>query len=238
MYRELADWWTLLSPVSEYVEEAGLFHEVLRTRAPQAKTLLELGAGGGNNAFHLKAHYQMTLVDLSDDMLRQSRRINGELTHHVGDMRDVRLDERFDAVFIHDAISYMTTREDLLRAMQTARAHLLPGGIAMFVPDETKERYRDSTDCGGVDEGKRGFRYLEWFWDPDPDDEKALADYAFLIRDDDGQTRAVHDRHEHGLFPRQVWLDTVERAGFARAEIVAVEHSDVEGHIEIFVGHT
>lgn len=236
MYDELADCWTLISAVDEYVEEAAIFQRVLLEHASQpVRTILELGSGGGNNAFHLKAHFAMTLVDRSEGMLRQSRRINPELAHHHGDMRDVRLRATFDAVFVHDAISYMTSREDLLHAMTTAFVHCRPGGVALFAPDETKERFEPSTSCGGTDQDGRGVRYLEWNHDPDPDDETCIADYAFLIRQPDGSSRVVHDRHLHGLFPRAVWLDTMRAAGFEpRSGVYA--HSDLPDGYELFVG--
>jgi SAM-dependent methyltransferase len=236
MYDDLADCWTLISAVDEYVEEADLFRRVLLAHTPEPpRTLLELGSGGGNNAFHLKTHFRMTLVDRSDGMLRQSRRINPELRHYLGDMRDVRLDETFDAVFIHDAISYMTSRDDLLRAMRTAFVHCRPGGIALFAPDETLERFEPSTECGGTDRDGRGVRYLEWSHDPDASDECTTTDYVFLIREADGATRVVHDRHVNGLFPRQVWLDTIRAAGFEPRSGV-YPHSDLPEGYELFVG--
>lgn len=236
MYDDLADYWTLVSAVDEYVEEAALFHRVLCERASSPiRTMMELGAGGGNNAFHLKAHFDITLVDRSPAMLAQSRRINPDLEHHVGDMRDVRLGRTFDAVFVHDAVAYMTSRADLRRAAETAFVHTRPGGLTLFVPDETAERFEPSTSCGGNDRDGRGVRYLEWTTDPDPTDEKTTTDYALVIRESDGSVRVVHDRHENGLFARQVWLDTLRSVGF-EPDVGVYAHTDLPGGYEMFVG--
>lgn len=237
MYDDLAPWWPLLSPVEEYVEEAALYREALLEFAPGAPpvTLLELGSGGGNNACHLKRHFAMTLVDLSSAMLAESRRLNPELIHHVGDMRTIRLGEEFDAVFIHDAIAYMTSREELAQAVATAFVHCRSGGLALFTPDETRERFEPGTSCGGSDDGARGFRYMEWTWDPDPTDETIVTDYAFLIRDQSGEVRVVHDRHRHGLFPRDVWLETIRAAGFEPHSRV-YQHSELPHGYEFFIG--
>jgi len=236
LYTDLADYWTLVSAVDEYVEEAALFRRVLTERASSPiRTVLELGSGGGNNAFHLKAHFDMTLVDVSDAMLAQSRRINPELPHHQGDMRDVRLGRTFDAVFMHDAVAYMTSREDLRRAMETAFVHTRPGGVALFAPDETAERFEPSTSCGGNDRDGRGVRYLEWTSDPDVTDERTTTDYALLIHEADGSVRVVHDRHENGLFPRQVWLDVLSAVGF-EPHAGVYEHSDLPDGYELFAG--
>src|SRR5215203_7030022 len=114
MYGELAGWWPLLSAPAVYAEEAEIYRGLLAgagDRPPE--TVLELGSGGGNNASHLKAHFELTLVDRSPQMLELSRPLNPDCRHVVGDMRNVRLGETFDGVFVHDAVAYITTEADL-----------------------------------------------------------------------------------------------------------------------------
>jgi SAM-dependent methyltransferase len=133
LYRELADWWPILSAPADYAEEAAFYHEAITSLCSfRPRTMLELGSGGGNNASHLKRHYELTLVDLSPGMLTVSQELNPECEHLQGDMRTVRLGRTFDAVFIHDAIVYMATEEDLRRAIETAYVHIRPGGVALF----------------------------------------------------------------------------------------------------------
>ena len=163
MYAELATWWPLLSPASGYVEEAEAYERVLlEVCPPSARTLLELGSGGGSNASHLKRRFEMVLVDRSPGMLDVSRALNPDCEHIPGDMRTVRLNRQFDCVFVHDAIVYMTTEADLRLAIETAFVHCRPGGAALFAPDHVRETFQPSTDHGGEDDGVRGLRYLEW----------------------------------------------------------------------------
>lgn len=238
LYEQLADWWHLLSRPDEYAEEAAIYDRVLRSAVRgDPRTLLELGSGGGNNASHLKASWTMTLVDVSAGMLAESKRINPECQHHVGDMRSVRLDQVFDAVFIHDAISYMTSLSDLGKALATAVAHVRPGGAVLVAPDETTESFRPTTNSGGHDGEGRALRYLEWSYDPEPNDTTIVTDYAYLLRAPDGSTQVVHDRHIHGLFKRQDWLDTMTAAGLDDVRGVVVDHTELEpGTYEVFVG--
>jgi SAM-dependent methyltransferase len=235
LYRELAAWWPLFSAPADYAEEAGIYRRLLAEAGqPPLRTVLELGSGGGNNASHLKRHFQLTLVDLSPGMLEVSRALNPECEHLQGDMRTVRLGRFFDAVFIHDAIGYMTTEQDLRAAIETAFVHCRPGGGALFAPDHLRENFRTGTDHGGHDGDGRGVRYLEWTWDPDPADTTYLADYAYLFRNPDGSVQVEHDRHVQGLFPRATWLRLLDRVGF-RARAVPVEHSELEpGSYELF----
>jgi SAM-dependent methyltransferase len=236
-YGDLAAFWPLISPPEEYAEEAAFAAGLLRTAAIPVHEVLELGSGGGNNASHLKASFAMTLVDLSEAMLTVSRALNPECVHERGDMRTVRLGRSFDAVFVHDAVDYMTTEDDLRLAIDNAFTHCRTGGVALFVPDCTRETFEATTDHGGSDGADgRAVRYLEWVWDPDPDDTWALTEYSFLLRDRDGSVEAVHETHRNGVFAREAWLRLLADAGFA-AEAMTEVTSDERTPRVFFVGH-
>ena len=225
-YTDLSEWWLLFSPPNHYDEEAADLLQRLglpRRSGGAAKeglpgdskpTLLELGSGGGSLAWHLKPHFALTLTDRSPGMLAENRRVNPEAEHVEGDMRTIRLDRQFDFVMVHDAICYATTIADLRATLETAAIHCRPGGIVVVLPDYVKETFTPGTDDGGEDASDgRGFRYLEWRWDPDPADDTYLVDYAFLLRHADGSVRVVHDRHVEGLFPRATWFEAFEAVG-------------------------
>jgi SAM-dependent methyltransferase len=216
IYRELASWWHLFSSPDDYWEEAAFFRETLINASSSPPiTVLELGSGGGNNASHLKSHFTLTLVDISPQMLEVSRSLNPECEHIEGDMRTVRLERQFDAVFIHDAIMYMTSEADLRMAVETAFMHCKDGGVALFVPDYTRETFTPTTDHGGDDGEGRGIRYLSWTFDPDPGDTTYQTNYAVILRDKDGSVRFDHDEHQEGLFSQSEWRRLMTEVGFA-----------------------
>src|SRR5579885_2050652 len=236
LYGDLADWFHLLSAPEEYAEEAAFYWRVLcEASAAPPRTLLELGAGAGCNASHYKRHVQATLVDRSPGMLALSRRINPECEHIVGDMRHLRLGRSFDAVFVHDAICYMTTESDLRRAIETAFMHCRPGGVALFAPDHTRENFVPATDHGGHDGDGRALRYLQWVSDRDPDDSVYEVDFVYVLREGDGPPRVEHERHIEGLFGRAVWLRLLGDAGFEATSRPLELHDLPAGHSELFV---
>ena len=211
LYTELAEFWPQMSSPEEFKQEAALFRRVLtNAMKPAPRTLLELGSGGGLVASHLKARFKMTLVDLSPQMLAVSRVLNPELEHLEGDIRTLRLDRTFDAVFVHDSICHMLTEKDLRAAMKTAFEHCRPGGVALFVPDEIRETFVPGVDHGG----KGSVRYVQWISDPDPSDSIIEVDFGILIRDEHGAVRVVHEHQTHGLFARSVWLKLLRSVGF------------------------
>lgn len=226
-YTEFAHWWPLLSQPEDYAEEAGVFAHLLRDAAERpVRRVLELGCGGGNNAMHLKADFELLLTDISTQMLAVSQALNPECEHRVADMRSLRLDRRFDAVFVHDAASYLTSAADVAAMLVTARHHLEPGGVLLLAPDFIAESFRSTTTCGGHDGEGRALRYLEWMWDPDPDDGIYFADYALMLHEGDA-LRVERDRHVCGLFSRDVWLLAMEAEGLT-PQAVVFEHSEMD----------
>lgn len=222
LYDELAEWWPLLSPPADYVDEVPELRQFLDA-APDAppRTVLELGSGGGSVAHHLRARYEMVLTDRSEAMLRMSRRANPECEHVRGDMRTLRLGRKFDAVLLHDAVMYATSEDDLRATLASAREHCRPGGGIVILPDFVRETFAPKTSTGGHDvPDGRGLRFLEWISDPDPGDTAYDVAYALLLHEADGRVRVESDLHRLGLFPRAAWLGWLDEAGFdARATL-------------------
>ena len=217
-YDHFSEWWPLFSPPEHYDEEAADLLRRLGDAVRPGATLLELGSGGGSLAFHLKPHFEMTLTDRSAGMLVNSRAVNPECEHVEGDMRTLRLGRQFDVVLVHDAIMYALTPGDVKATIHTAAIHCKADGTVVFLPDYVRETFRPGTDHGGEDAPDgRGFRYLEWHWDPNPNDDTYIVDYAFVMRDAGGDVRVVHDRHVEGLFSRGQWLEWFAEAGLNAA---------------------
>lgn len=223
MYSDLAPWFHLLTHPSDYWDEAAFVTRVVdEVAVGEARTLLELGSGGGNNASHLKARFTCTLTDLSPDMLALSRTLNPECEHLEGDMRTLRLGREFDVVFAHDAVSYLTTEDDLGAAIETAAVHVRPGGAVILTPDATTEIFDPRTKHGGHDgDDGRSLRYVEWVH---PATESTYTvDYLIVARGPGDDARVVHDRHTLGVFPRATWKRLVADAGLELVD-TAVEN--------------
>jgi trans-aconitate methyltransferase len=229
LYSELTSWYRLVDPVADHLDEAAAYEDLIaRTAAGDACTLLELGAGGGHNASHLKRRFRCTLTDLSAPMLALCRELNPECEHVQGDMRALRLGRTFDAVLVHDAVAYMMTEEDLFAAARTASVHTRSGGVAIFAPDHLRETFSESTEVIQGHDGQRALRALMWTWDPDPADSAYMVDFTFLMRDGD-EMKAIHDRHVEGLFPEATWHHLLASAGF---EVDTVGLPAGDGNVE------
>jgi SAM-dependent methyltransferase len=230
MYSDLAPWFHLLTHPSDYSDEAAFVSRVVdEVVEGPARTLLELGSGGGNNASHLKQRFTCTLTDISPEMLALSRTLNPECEHLEGDMRTLRLGRTFDVVFAHDAVAYLTTEDDLRRAIETAAVHVRPGGVVILVPDATTEIFQPKTDHGGHDgEDGRRLRYLEWTHAAEPAATTYVVDFLIAVEGPDEPFRVVHDRHVLGLFPEATWRGLLADAGLELVDTTVEDPFELE----------
>ncbi|HCH64449.1 MAG TPA: class I SAM-dependent methyltransferase [Deltaproteobacteria bacterium] len=237
LYTDLAPWWPLLSPPDAYAEDAQVVHALVEQALDRApRSLLELGCGSGTLASHLPNTVELTLNDLSPEMVAVAADRNPTATTHCGDLRTLRLPRTFDAVLIHDALMYLGSRDDVEAALATAAAHLEPGGVLVLMPDFVEETFYPGTDAGGgEDPSGRAVRLLEWRWDRDPDDGRFEVEMALLLRDEQGSVRSVHEQHSMGLFSLEHWGQMIRAGGFTLLPVDLTQLPLEQGVGEVFV---
>lgn len=142
IFRNYARYYDLLYADKDYVSEAKFVRALLKNYAPKTVRILELGCGTGRHAAHLAANgYRVQGIDLSRDMLKRCNAlvtqvpapVAARLAFSQGDMRNLRLHKKFDAVIsLFNVICYQTSNADLRAAFETARSHIKRGGLFMF----------------------------------------------------------------------------------------------------------
>jgi SAM-dependent methyltransferase len=141
VFADYARYYDLLYRDKNYAAEAEYVASLIRKFHPSARTILELGSGTGIHA-SLLAEKGFTVhgIERSSEMHARSqalaeKRAAGDdcLTFITGDIRDIRLNKRFDAVIaLFHVISYQTTNDDVTAAFETAKYHLNSGGVFIF----------------------------------------------------------------------------------------------------------
>jgi SAM-dependent methyltransferase len=142
IFENYASYYNLLYQDKDYASEAKFVHEILKTYVPNTCQVLELGCGTGVHAALLaKQGYYVHGVDFSEKMLEWAKNHTAQLTPDIanklmftyGDIRKIRLNNKFDAVLaLFHVISYQTGNEDLAAAFATAKEHLKAGGVFIF----------------------------------------------------------------------------------------------------------
>ena len=233
LYHDLAWLWPMWGDVTG--EYADFCEHTLKLIKKYSKrdihTLLNMGCGGGKNAFNLKKYAEVTGIDISPAMLDQAKKLNPDCTFLQEDMRYFSLGKEFDAVLVDDGISYITTGPDLYSVFKKAYEHLAGGGVMVVGPDTTKDTFnQNATHVSYAEPGQKPENievvYIENIYDPDPADDSYEAAMVYLIREN-GKLRVEQDLHILGLFSLAQWEKSLDKAGF---EIHKERY--VEGHYE------
>jgi SAM-dependent methyltransferase len=236
LYSDLAWIWPLWVGVEGYKAECEEAAELIaKYSLIEARTILDIGCGGGMCAYNLKRHFKVTGVDISKEMLEGARKLNPDCEFLKADMRSFDLGRMFDAVFFSGSIGYMQTRDELRAAFESAGRHLKPGGVIVTRAENTKESFvQNKTYVSHAGDKDVDVTIIENYYDPDPADETFEGTMVFLIREA-GKLRIEHDRHVVGIFPLKVWREVLTDLGFEIFEQVRPHGEDGSRPLQTFV---
>ena len=129
----------------DFAAEAVAVAELVRTRRPAASSLLDVGCGTGEHLRTLRGLFDRVAgVDLSEAMVAVARAKLPGVRVHLGDMAELALKCRFDAVIsLSTAVAYLPSAEAMRRAVARMAAHLHPGGVLVVEPWYFPERFLD-----------------------------------------------------------------------------------------------
>lgn len=117
----------------DYVAEVAYVDGLFARYGSRVRELLEFGSGTGIHGKLLaEKKYKVTGIELSQQMVDRAAVTEG-FSSRQGDIRSMRLDRSFDAVFsLFHVMSYQVTNSDIQAALSNAAAHLLSGGLFVF----------------------------------------------------------------------------------------------------------
>lgn len=133
LYTNLANvYHEIYQTLFDYDEEFKFYDEHLRENS--IESVLEVGCGTGNLAQRLvEAKYNYWGIDLFDEMLNIAKQTAPSAKFSQADVRDFKLNTKFDCVIITGrSISYLTENIGLLNAFECINRCLNENGILMF----------------------------------------------------------------------------------------------------------
>jgi len=135
-----AKYYDLLYKDKDYNKEAAYIKRMINKFNPECKNILNLGCGTGKHDFiFADKGFDVTGIDLSEEMVQYAndsllkRQSAGKLKFLQGDIREISLNRKFDAVIaLFHVMSYQNSNDDVLKTLINARKHLKKNGVLMF----------------------------------------------------------------------------------------------------------
>jgi SAM-dependent methyltransferase len=200
----------------DYESECVRIEEIVRARAPQARTLLDVACGTGKHLVFLRTRFDCEGVDLDDGLLAVARERLGNVPLHQGDMRTLDLGRRFDVVTcLFSSIGFVHDLGGLADATRSLAAHVADGGVLLVEPWITPDAWMPgrphvlAADAEGIAlarvtvSGQHG--------------RISTTDMHYLVGTADG-VEQFEERHELGLFTLEEMRRALEATG------LTVEH--------------
>jgi phosphopantothenate---cysteine ligase (CTP) len=199
-----------------FQKSTDLVNLVKREVGPQ-KSILDLAAGTGEVAWQLlKAGYQnISLADLNEPMLKIAKiKIGRDIPTYTADMKTMRLEKKFDAIVVRQAINYLMDLDSLENGFRNIFNHLNLGGVFIFnAPNfTTASVYGDRT---------LNYESGEWYVKIE---EKNLVEGKILthtqrctlIKKDGMEIKRFYDLNRFGLFTKEDFEESLHKVGFTR----------------------
>lgn len=133
LYSELADIYDqLYLHLFNYKQDAEFAARIFNKY--NVRDLLELGCGTGHlTRFLGDLGFRITGIDLFEEMLAIARQRNPDMDFFQQDMRDLKLERKFDCVFSMGRVfAYMTSNEDVENCFNSVANCLNADGIFLF----------------------------------------------------------------------------------------------------------
>lgn len=212
MFSQSARYYDAIYSFKDYkTESEKIIAYIQQYASTEAHTLLDIACGTGEHARYLADQYQLTGIDIDDDLLDIARGKLPQVQFHVADMRDFALDSRFDVITcLFSAIAYVVTPDALHQTIKNMANHLSKGGVLLVEPWFSP----------GVMENKRvsvltvegdNFKIVRMARTTLIDNVSTL-NFEYLIGTADG-IQHLTERHEMGLFSHDEYQQAFMQAG-------------------------
>ncbi len=216
MFTKTAKHYDAVYSGKDYEAESELLMSMIRERAPEAKTLLDVACGTGKHLEHLVKVFDCTGVDLDNEMLAVASERVPPVTLHTGDMCDFTLDTRFDVVTcLFSSIGCTKTVERMEQATVNMASHLKSGGLLIIEPWITPEAWLvgkiSSTTVETDDFVVNRMTVAEPV-------ERGRVVLEYLIGESGGISR-VTETHEMGWFTHEEYVSAFQKAGLDNRHI-------------------
>ena len=234
-YRQLASLYDFLMADAPYDEWADFTERFMNKKlAKQQIKILDLGCGTGQVTWRLaKRGYQMTGVDLSDDMLTEAATIAMEKNLNIQwlqqDITELEGLAGFDLVTSYcDVINYITDQDKLASAFERIYHSLNQDGFFLFDVHSMKYVKNEMVDQL-FSEVYDDLAYI-WFCYPGEHEGEMTHELTFFL-EESGKYQRFDEFHHQRTYPVTTYVQMLHDIGFKEIKLFAdFQHEPITDH--------
>lgn len=212
MYKQLAKYYDKIYSSKDYKSECDKIHSLIKEfKKSKGKEMLDVACGTGNHIQYLKKYYNITGIDLDKEMLKVAKKKFRDVKFRNSDMRKFDLKKKYDIIVcLFAAISHMTNKTQLRKAIKNFSGHLKHGGILILESFITPDSFT------------LNFVHAVYINEPDlkiyrvnttrRKDNIALIDFHVLVADKKG-VKYITENHKLAMYEHKDFLDIMKSAG-------------------------
>lgn len=210
----MAHFYDLLNDGADYTAERDLIVSSLPEGASRG---LDLGCGTASLAILLSHDFEMTCVDLSEEMLsvadEKAFSAHARMRFVCQDITALSLGNKYDfCLCLHDTLNYVLKTEGLLRAFSRVADHLNDHGTFIF-DFSKKERFEREYGCSAEVLERDG---LFCVWEKEYSPSRAMCDFVFHFFEEgeDGRYSRSTEFERQRLYSPKTMEKLCREAGF------------------------
>jgi SAM-dependent methyltransferase len=208
-----------------YDEWAAYIERELNRSGIQQPDILDVACGTGQIAVRLaQKGYEVTGVDLSDDMLliarEKAEQAGLSISLFQQNMTELEVGKSFDCISIFcDSLNYLQSEQEVQQTFSAVFQHLKQGGLFLFDVHSLYKMNEVFAEGTFVHTGED----VSYIWECFAGEQEDAVEHelTFFVQDETGRYERFEESHEQRTFPVEVYEGWLRAAGFQDIRVTA-----------------
>ena len=202
----------IYTKIRDYESQSNKIIEWIKNRHPDARSLLDVACGTGLHLSYLRSKFNVVGLDICPSMLKIAQSRNEGVSFHQGDMRNFRLNHRFDVIVcLFSSITYSDSVEGLNATLSNFASHLYPKGLCIVEPYKTPDKWER---VGlGLRTVKSSNRIIAMVDRAELNGDKVVREIAYSVATHT-ELEQIYEKHSYPLFKSEEYENAFRSAGF------------------------
>ena len=217
-YTTLAQYYDLFFSHKDYLRETEFIMNIIKTRLPSAKSILDVGCGTGNHLNLLRDDFRTLYgVDLNPEIIKVAQGKSNKIKYQIGGMNNFSISVKFDVITcLYSVFNYNLTPDKALQTLKNFKKHLNPNGmviIALYTPHNINEEVGLNLGSDGEIEVAKIDQFIY-----DPKTHMETSDFLVLLKTSTGIDFKIEKNHQFRIYSPKEFTKLCCKVGYTKID--------------------